>query len=367
MSLWLLIVPVLVAAAGQTNHTIDDASALVSYLPGGLDGMACGGCNSTTSLDQWSLDGSKLKDGTFSVFLPPPIPFGGDTAMEFNFTGTAVYIFLAFEPISTLTPEPTAALEFFLDGVLVGTRNNIPNNSPAQYNIPAYSNSSVPNGSHTFRMGVPGPVIFDYAVYTSNDDEVVSSGTSGALPSSTTGLSSASGSEASSSSTVTPHISSGSIAQKKAPVAAIAGGVVGAIVLLFGLVVGFLLMRRTQHRNNKWRNTPSMEEESTAGLFVPVTTSPAVQEEIAAERFHVLQQQVQRLEQRVEGSSSAGSDTASLGRSLSGMKREQTRALQGSGRTITDNLVYTDSGLRLTAGRAEERVVEELPPTYVAD
>ncbi|KAJ6451868.1 hypothetical protein C8R47DRAFT_1329606 [Mycena vitilis] len=327
LSVWVLLAPVLLAAAGQTNHTIDDASALVRYLPNGLEGMACGACNDT---QDWDMDSSQLRNGTFSAFSPG-ISFGADTGMEFNFTGIGIYVFLAIGPNSNVGTASTSAFEFFVDGVLVGTRNSFPNELQAQYNISGYANNSIPDGLHTFRMIVPSAVIFDYAVYTSNDDEIISSPSSAARPSSTAVLSSTSVAD-DSYSTGAAHTSSGSIAQKKAPVAAIAGAVAGAIVLIFGAVVGLFLMRRARRTNDRRRHTPSMEEGSAAGLFVPVTTSPAVQEAIAAERY-------------------------------------QTRALQGSGRTIaiTDTLIHTDSGLRLTAGRAEERGVEELPPMYVAD
>ncbi|KAJ6451858.1 hypothetical protein C8R47DRAFT_1229647 [Mycena vitilis] len=356
--LWLFLAPVviLVASAGQTNHTIDDASGLVDYVPFGISRMGCGGCSSAEELHDAVLDGSKLENGTFSSFATG-LAFDEDTGMEFNFTGTAVYIFLAVAPAPSGVEVPSSPIMFFVDGVLVGTRNSFGDLPEAEYNISAYANRSIADGFHTFRMTVPGPVIFDYAVYTSNDDELVSSSSSASQPSSV------------SLPTAAPHISSSSSAQNTAPVAAIAGGVVGAVALIFGAVVAFFFMRRAQRKNDRWRNTLSIEEGSAAGSFLPVTTRPAVQDATAAGRFHALQQQIRRLEQRVEGSSSTGSDTASLGRSLSTMKREQTRALQeqGPGRTVTETLVHTDSGLRLTTGREEEEVVDELPPTYVAD
>jgi hypothetical protein len=74
----------------------------------------------------------------------------------------------------------------------------------------------------------------------------------------------------------------------------------------------------------------------------------------------MLREHVQQLEQRV--GSSAG-DPA-VRRSLSTMKREQTRVVRENEESYrgVDSLVHTDSGLRLTPGR-----VNELPPNYAAD
>ncbi|KAJ7635735.1 hypothetical protein DFH06DRAFT_1336380 [Mycena polygramma] len=304
---WLLLVHVLLAAAGQTNHTIDDANSQVDYLPSGFVGMACDGCNDAGAMEEWALDPTKLENGTFSAFLPPGLSSKGDTAMEFSFT--------------------------------------------VQYNVSAYANSSLSNSFHTFKMGVTGQVLFDYAVYTSDDGDPA-------------------GSSQVSSSTAAPQKTSSSVAKNTAPVAAIAGGVVGAVALIGILFLSLFIVRRARRNNVRGRDTPAMEESGPASTDAFFTATSRGQEPLSAEQFRILQQQVQRLEQRVEGSGSASSDTTSLGRSLSTMKREQTRALQdsGQGRHITDTLVHTDSGLRLTAGRgADEGVVHELPPTYVAD
>ncbi|KAJ6522218.1 hypothetical protein DFH09DRAFT_1330697 [Mycena vulgaris] len=67
-----------------------------------------------------------------------------------------------------------------------------------------------------------------------------------------------------------------------------------------------------------------------------------------------------------EETSAAGSETASFaGCSLSKMKREQVRVVRETqaGYETADAFVHTDGGLQLTAGR----VVDDLPPTYVAD
>ncbi|KAJ7662788.1 hypothetical protein DFH06DRAFT_1129004 [Mycena polygramma] len=292
---WLLLVPALCAAAGPTNRTVDDASAQVKYL----GGLLCGGCHEQKDLNLWGFDGSKLQDGTFSLFST-------DTVAEFNFSGTAVYIFLALSP-----RLDSGAAAFFLDGVPVRSLDSATPPSEAHYNVAGYTNASIPDGPHTFKMQMSGGAAFDYAVYTSSS-----------------------------------QLSSG----KKLPAAAIAGAVVGAVALILMFLI----------------NGPSTPPDiSPPGR----TAAPLDQQDVGllAEQMQRLTDEVQQLRQQVKGSHTtpAGPESASLGRSLSTMKREQTRALQqhGAGSDVTNSLVYNGRQLQLTAGRAED----DLPPTYGAD
>ncbi|KAJ7662762.1 hypothetical protein DFH06DRAFT_357736 [Mycena polygramma] len=386
-SLWFLfhVLHVLLAAAGQTNHSIDDASGLVNYSP--LSAMGCVGCKDA-SLAQ--LQVSEAHNGTLSLFSPLPV------TMELNFTGTALYIFFALQESIGLWE-----LTFSLDGVQVGS-NSTPFVRPAEYNVSVYTNTSLSDGFHRFVMNldptplldgsVGGPMAFDYALYTSNDPDLGSGS-----PSSTT------------QATLLPSSNPPSHPSKKAPVGAIAGAIVGTLVLVVAFILAFMAVQRA--RRKKRRNTPGMEESgqlSTDALVVSKevlapATSPSGPVEVyttdhirsplmdtldtahvppppveplpteamtsvaTQEEFRLLREQLEQLRQRMDGSSAVttGSETASLERSLSTMKREQTRALQsqGQGGNVTDTLVHTDSGLRLTAGRA----VNELPPSYVAD
>jgi hypothetical protein len=154
------------------------------------------------------------------------------------------------------------------------------------------------------------------------------------------------------------------------------------LAVLLAVLAGLLVWRRYRRSkataaDNEEAVVPSDGEgtppKETPASLVPDAsqgTNIAVpQEQDAAaitNQLRILQDQVQQLIQdRAEGSSTAGSDTASVTRSLSTMKRDQTRVVREHqlGHVVTDSLVHTDSGLRLTAGR----VVDELPPTYVAD
>ncbi|KAJ7133925.1 hypothetical protein C8R43DRAFT_1133163 [Mycena crocata] len=111
-----------------------------------------------------------------------------------------------------------------------------------------------------------------------------------------------------------------------------------------------------------------MEKSPPALVWQPIPhdNHPVAIDPVAAQRIQLLAEQVRRLTEHAEANSAVGSDAASvaMGRSLSTMKREQNRPVQQGqrGPFAADALIHTDSDLRLTAGR----VVDELPPTYVA-
>ncbi|KAJ7662716.1 hypothetical protein DFH06DRAFT_1190672 [Mycena polygramma] len=412
--LWLLWLRVLTVIAVPKNNTIDDASGLVNYLG---SSMFCAQCPAETldaAVEHYNFNAREIHNDTLSSFQ---INVGGQ--LEFNFTGTALYIFLALPEQNTWPP-----LRFSLDGIQVGSRDpgNPSSVSIAAYNVSVYSNSSIPDGAHTFRMdvaaGVSGQIFFfDYAIYTSNDPDPSSSSVS--LSSGTT-LSSSSVSQ--SSGTTLPSSShtlpiSADAPKKKPPVGAIAGAVIGAVALICMLVVGLIFARRMKRKRRNIldldRSGPPSTETlgfskepiappvmgdaelpspdvlgvskvdtpaagtdvlslaSSAPVEPPQPKEPIIPTEHdepgVKEEVRALREELQQLKQQMQGgiNAAAGSDNTSLSRSLSTMKREQTQALQqhGLGSHVTDALVHTDSGLRLTAGRA----VDELPPTYVAD
>lgn len=170
--------------------------------------------------------------------------------------------------------------------------------------------------------------------------------------------------------------------------------------LILALFVGFLFYHRARRTK---ADAPGMEEwGSMAGLVIPrgdrdgLVGNGGIQNHRGSAGAAQLQQNqsgrevplgqltenVQRWERTtngtrsdiaslvstsMEGSSAETWESASRARSLSMMKRDQIRALQdderGVGVGVSDTLVHTDSGLRLTAGR----VVDEVPPSYVVD
>ncbi|KAJ7107505.1 hypothetical protein C8R44DRAFT_858006 [Mycena epipterygia] len=356
--------------AALRNHSIDDAGPLVRYIPS-TDGL-CVGC---APIDQY--DHSELNNGTVTTYS---VVDDSDVvrAIEMNFTGSAIYIYLAAAWVPTVLNQQCG---FLLDGAIVGDPAiffTTTSASTARYNILAYANTSMPDGAHTFQivLSQKTTVNFDYAIYSSSNDPETTS--SSVTPSATSNRS------ISVSVTTAPPAST---PKKKITVAAIVGGVVGIVgAIAFSLALASTILLCPRSRRRRTNTSPSIKEVPLPPLGGAVTTKhpPPAQpgghtvgldeEDGAAEdnaaalvaQVRALKAQVQRLKsERAVDSRTAGSDTAPVPRSLSTMKRAQTRAVRAhqAGYTETDALVHTDSGLRLTAGR----VVEELPPTYVAD
>ncbi|KAJ6473400.1 hypothetical protein C8R47DRAFT_1145417 [Mycena vitilis] len=239
-ALWLLVVRVLFAVAGQTNHSIDDASGLVNYLG---SKMLCIGCNYWVEGGE-VLDVSSAHNGTVSLFSDAA------GAMEFKFIGNALYIFLVVPNVPILV---AAKLNFSLDGVQVGSRLQA-TSAATEYNISAYTNTSIMDGAHTFRMDVsagaadlPILCVFDYAVYTSNDP----------TPSSTSN---------------TQPVTSSS--KRKPSVGAIVGAVVGAVAAIIISAVGVILVRRTPRSKRQDGRSTMADLESTSTEALDLSKGP---------------------------------------------------------------------------------------------
>ncbi|KAJ6473398.1 hypothetical protein C8R47DRAFT_1295070 [Mycena vitilis] len=397
---WLVWLRVLLVVGLQTNHSIDDAGALVQYswLDGNTPPCSTPGCPG--SAGNFEIDASSLHNGTFTEM-------NGGTSVEFNFTGVAVYIFVAVQSnIPTVLLSPI----FYLDNVGVYWGNNLPTTPPAepQYNASVYANQSIPNGPHTFKMAIYGHALFDYAVYTyalnfgslhAHRTQTPVSSTNDPDPTSST-------KPKASPSAHTPVTSS---SKKKPPVGAIVGGVVGAVALIVLVLGGLTLARRAKYGKGRYtsaversgpRDTDPVDTskeswpQAVEVLSGTTHTSSNAQENLRlgeqvrlltdeilrlkeradesgtenlrlGEQVRLLTDELLRVRERGDASSTAASETASMGRSVSTMKREQTHALQQHrrGSNLTESTARTDRGVRSTAGRAEE----EMPPNYVAD
>ncbi|KAJ6568668.1 hypothetical protein B0H19DRAFT_1133759 [Mycena capillaripes] len=200
--------------------------------------------------------------------------------------------------------------------------------------------------------------------------------------------------------TSSPTILTSSSPKKTLSIPLIAGAAAVGVALILALFMGFVLYHRARRTK---ADAPDMEEwDYVPGIGVPRGArdgwvgNGGIQDHHGATRAAQMQQnqsgkgvplrklrkQVKRLEGTIngtgsditslvststEGSGAEGSESASRAPSLEMMKRDQTRALQdhqrGVGVGVRDMLVHTDSGLRLMAGR----VVDEVPPSYVAD
>ncbi|KAJ7111006.1 hypothetical protein C8R44DRAFT_856770 [Mycena epipterygia] len=153
------------------NHTIDDTSPLVTYT----SPPTCIGCGDGFASDVF--DTSQLFDGTVTSYGGIPANSFSIEAIEFNFTGTAVYIFVAAPsvPDDQVEVGPLAfsqSCSFVLDGANIGPSfsHDISVPSNGQYNILAYANTAIADGAHTFQIQLSSPgngVNFDFAIYSS--------------------------------------------------------------------------------------------------------------------------------------------------------------------------------------------------------
>ncbi|KAJ6617671.1 hypothetical protein B0H10DRAFT_2381968 [Mycena sp. CBHHK59/15] len=203
--LWMLPLAALfplflrLTSAVQINHTIDDADPLVQYRAIGVDRNLTG------------FNSSQLNNGTVT-FIPASAT--DEPTIGFNFTGTAVYIYIAY---------PTGHNESFAQG-FVSRIDGVPRGGFATSGAApftrrlAYHNTSLANAPHDFVMQLQKEweLYFDYAVYTSGD----------AVPAASSN-----------------HDS------KKSRIGAIVGGVLGALILL-GLGV-FAIMPALRRRRRR--------------------------------------------------------------------------------------------------------------------
>ncbi|KAJ7156518.1 hypothetical protein C8R43DRAFT_1183883 [Mycena crocata] len=365
--LWLVL---LIAARGisavLTNYTVDDADPRIQWFGG--DCLSCSGCTGFVA-QKLGFDPQQLHNGTVSWYEPGGPGSGcadGGRALEFNFTGSALYVFFAERDV---LPNSLQGLSFRVDGFRIPPTDFPSNSTGTVYNELGYHNTAMPDGNHslTIVVGESDQMFLDYLI-VSFDDGTPAPGPSNTLSSSSTQPSGPSISTSQTSSFPSTPASGGT--QKGVPVGAIVGGVIGGIAIILAFVIGLIWSRRgkgTQPGSIEKALPPALN--SQHGATPEENTFSADEIPTAATRLEILKEEVRRLEEQAGGSSTAGSDTmstasVSVGRSLSTMKRHQTRALQNHQYGYArDSLVHTDSGLRLSAATD----VDELPPTYLAD
>ncbi|KAF8142789.1 hypothetical protein K438DRAFT_1784362 [Mycena galopus ATCC 62051] len=201
------------ASAAEMNHTLDDINPLVVYHAPVLDRNLTG------------FFPSELKDGTVTHIAATT---QDSATISMNFTGTAVYVFVAY-PSGFRGNESTTPNGFLaqIDGVPSGgwARGN---STVFLTGFLAYQNTTLLNDRHDFVMKIqPGwEVYFDVVRYTS------------VVPDST-----AISSSAAAQSTSSLPASTLQTKQKKVPVGAIAGGVIGGLLFL-ALVATPLIFRQ---------------------------------------------------------------------------------------------------------------------------
>ena len=162
------------AGSIHVNRTVDDKYGdeignMPYYSPGWTQGNTCGECSVNDTIVDISRAFDKTwHDSTYCVGGP-------ERNISLHFTGTAVYVFalLANQIWATTT---MTNLTFYLDEAFAGRFLHVPDNSTDfRYNASIFSMDGLRNIPHHFeiRMGGPSasPLLFDYAVYTAEEDD----------------------------------------------------------------------------------------------------------------------------------------------------------------------------------------------------
>ncbi|OJT08029.1 hypothetical protein TRAPUB_1083 [Trametes pubescens] len=164
----LLLLGSVPSAARRVNYTIDDeigdsnSGVVPTYAP----------ADAWTQGATADIDPLQAFQGTWHAATYDPDDTETRTVTA-TFEGSAVYVYHILANAASATAG-SAGLAFYLDDDLVGTFAYVSDGEEdVQYNVPVYSNTSVPHGSHTLRVETSGPatpdVLFDYIVYTARD------------------------------------------------------------------------------------------------------------------------------------------------------------------------------------------------------
>ncbi|KAL1943265.1 hypothetical protein VTO73DRAFT_4340 [Trametes versicolor] len=261
--------------AGGTlvNRTIDDqggdavTGALPAYLPRPWnEGQTCFGCHLHPGIIEPSQAFNRTwSDTTYSGLGSPA------QVVQVGFTGSAVYVYNIVVDSIVADTDTLVNLTFSLDDEAVGAYYHEPISDPpgsvpqVSYHVLVYSNSSLPHGEHALQMVTSGVraanVLFDYIVYTTEDDpqppaqpspitqSPETAAVSSDLPRSTsTHLAPSASDTAQSSSSQHAHTIN---------TAAIAGAVVGGIGLILLVLLSFLIRRRCIRKGRGRIRSPS--------------------------------------------------------------------------------------------------------------
>ncbi|KAJ7658267.1 hypothetical protein DFH06DRAFT_1196487 [Mycena polygramma] len=319
------------------NITIDDTSPLFDYS--GVQIISR--CTPALSCNNQGIDAKKCLNSSLTIA-------GGGTVI-LNFTGTAIYVFWVAHNDYLHT---TFSLDNVVQKHIDGTPS--PEGEPAVYNVTVFQATDLTQGPHLFDMSGDGDMSLDYAVITTNSDVASSAGFSstGSVP--TSGGTTPTSNAASPDSTSNTHDQPST--HSTLTTGAIAGVAVGAVATCAMIGIGLFLCLRAKRpsRDPPHQSAPpDIPGAEAADLAAEMRMVRAQMEHLAAQ-----QQAIHQVNHRA----SLFSDTeSSATRSLSTMKRDQTRVLHATNSMATDSLVHTDGGLRLTAGSA----MDEAPPEYV--
>ncbi|KAJ7627786.1 hypothetical protein DFH06DRAFT_727288 [Mycena polygramma] len=208
-------------AGAAHNVTVDDASPLFVYQAAALE------------RNHTEFTSKLLWDGTVTFIAPT------DTAatISLNFTGTAIFIYVAYPGVNQSAPSGFTAL---IDGVCSG--NWAAAESALLYHHLVYSNTTLSNAPHEFVMQIKPQweLYFDEAIYTSEDPDSTSASTptAASLP------------QKSASPLPTSNAAGAGKAGNKSHSSILIGAIVGGVLFLalVGVFWFFLHRRAATHR-----------------------------------------------------------------------------------------------------------------------
>ncbi|KAJ7772366.1 hypothetical protein B0H16DRAFT_1685387 [Mycena metata] len=150
--MWIPLLALLLSRLTRAaqNYTIDDASPLITYDAPSLE------------RNHTAFDSRLLWDGTITYVVPAP---DFSPTISIPFSGTAIYIFVAYPGIAQPAPSGFNAS---IDGAPAG--NWAAAESALLYRHLVWHTAALPDAPHTLLMQInPGwELYFDYAVYMSN-------------------------------------------------------------------------------------------------------------------------------------------------------------------------------------------------------
>ncbi|PBK76657.1 hypothetical protein ARMSODRAFT_948481 [Armillaria solidipes] len=235
LGLCLVLFYLSLVEAKLVNVTIDDQSTGLIFSPEDAwnNGASCQNCTARP-------DASRAVDGTWhdSTFNKD----SGSNAypnqvlnVSMSFNGTAIYVKCILATTAT-SPTGNSDMTFYIDNDLVGEfYQTAPGEPGYEYNFTVYSNNSIPDGLHTFKLqnghidGIKALVILDAIIYSYDDGQ-------SDFPSSASGVSGTP--HATDTSTSTTSTSGTNIGSIVGPAVAV------PLAMIIGVVAFFLLRRR---------------------------------------------------------------------------------------------------------------------------
>ncbi|KAI0640165.1 hypothetical protein C8Q77DRAFT_114694 [Trametes polyzona] len=184
------ILPIVAATATLVNRTIDDqygdsvTGVVPIYSPSEAwnFGPTCSICliyatHSPISGRGAEVDSTKTFKGTWHDTTFQPKKSSAEHNVTITFVGQAVYVFNLIGNVAKGTITATN-LSFTLDGTLSGYYSHVPDPHAPQlvYDVLVYSSVDLPHTSHTLVIstygGVDSLILFDYVIYTVDEDDL---------------------------------------------------------------------------------------------------------------------------------------------------------------------------------------------------